>query len=133
MVPVDKRVLTRLSPSVPGGRVSTLTVIVGFAVWKAFARSVANFVAAGSFPPAINEMVVGPLEPPLALDEQATTPPSASGTSAATAKSRRGESLDAGLMHDSCRVEDREYEKKGAVRSNEQIQHGESFHALHAR
>jgi hypothetical protein len=39
-----------------------LTVIVGFALWNAAARSVANFVAAGSFPPAINEIVTGPLE-----------------------------------------------------------------------
>jgi hypothetical protein len=47
-----------------------LTVIVGFALWKSAARSVANFVAAGSFPPAINEIVTGPLEL-FALDEQA--------------------------------------------------------------
>src|SRR5215831_8741435 len=85
MVPVDKRVLTRLSPSVPPGRVSTLTVIVGFALWKAAARSFANFVAAGSFPPAINEMVVGPLEL-FALDEQAASaaPRRATQPSAAT-------------------------------------------------
>src|SRR5437868_3087830 len=62
MLPVAKRVLTRLSPSVPPGRVSTLTVIVGFALWNAAARSVANFVAAGSFPAASNEIVTGPLE-----------------------------------------------------------------------
>ena len=89
MVPVDKRVLMRLSPSVPPGRVSTLTVIVGFALWNAAAISFANFVAAGSFPPAINEIVVAPPEL-LALDEQATsaaptraTPPSVATTRAA--------------------------------------------------
>ena len=86
MVPVDKRVLTRLSPSVPGGRVSTLTVIVGFAWWNAVARSFANFVAAGSFPPAIKEMVIGPLEL-FELDEQAPSMPTrATPPSAATAR-----------------------------------------------
>src|SRR5262245_30251969 len=86
MARVAKRVLTRLSPSVPPGRVSTLTVIVGFAWWNAAARSVANFVAAGSLPPAISEMVTGPFEL-FELDEQATsarltsaTPPSAAAT-----------------------------------------------------
>src|SRR5215471_10694406 len=89
MVPVDKRVLTRLSPSVPPGRVSTLTVIVGFALWNAAARSVANFVAAGSFPPALNEIATGPLAL-FPLDEHAASipptrarPPSATATGAA--------------------------------------------------
>src|SRR5215467_9480574 len=85
MVPVDKRVLTRLSPSVPPGRVSTLTVIVGFAEWKAAAMSFANFVAAGSFPPAISVIVVGPFEL-LELDEQATSiPPTRARLPSATA------------------------------------------------
>src|SRR5215467_15569404 len=75
MVPVDKRVLTRLSPSVPPGRVSTLTVIVGFALWNAAAMSFANFVAAGSLPPAINEMVTGPFALLFELDEQAASIP----------------------------------------------------------
>jgi hypothetical protein len=33
--PVDSRVLTTLSPSVPCGRVSVLILIVGLAFWKA--------------------------------------------------------------------------------------------------
>src|SRR6476659_6981005 len=59
MVFVARRVLTRLSPSVPPGLVSTLTLIVGFAAMNLFARSVANFSAAGSLPPASSEMVTG--------------------------------------------------------------------------
>src|SRR5215471_18864704 len=96
MVPVDKRVLTRLSASVPGGRVSTLTVIVGFAWWNAVARSFANFVAAGSFPPAIKEMVIGPFEL-FELDEQAESimPTRATPPSAATARTVvRRENID---------------------------------------
>jgi hypothetical protein len=45
---------------VPPGRVSTLTVIDGFALWNAVAREFANFVAIGSFPPAMREMLVVP-------------------------------------------------------------------------
>src|SRR5262245_57922755 len=116
MVPVDRRVLTRLSPSVPPGRVSTLTVIVGFAWWNAVAMSFANFVAAGSLPPAINVMVTGPFALALLpLDEQAVRlrATSARGTSAATAVNRRSESLDAGLIHVSCRVAERRVREVG--------------------
>ena len=35
MSPVDRRVLTRLSPSAPPGRVSSLTAMSGFAFWNA--------------------------------------------------------------------------------------------------
>src|SRR5215467_15778681 len=136
IVPVDSRVLTRLSPSVPPGRVSTLTVIVGFAWWKAVARSFANFVAAGSFPPAIKEMVVGPLLALFALDEQAARPTatSARGTSAATAVSRRSECLDAGLIRVSCRVAECESGRKGVWDRGATIKfaRSESFQILEA-
>src|SRR3954452_4840763 len=45
MSPVDSRVLIRLSPSVPPGRVSTLTVMFGFFAWKSLANCSASFTS----------------------------------------------------------------------------------------
>src|SRR4051812_15617787 len=77
MSPVERRVLIRLSPSVPPGRVSTLTVMDGFALWKPVARSLANFVAAGSLPPARSETVEAPGDPPDELQPANAAPASA--------------------------------------------------------
>src|SRR3954466_2739831 len=84
MSPVERRVLTRLSPSVPPGRGSTLTVMDGLALWKPAARSLANFVAAGSLPPARSEIVVAPDDPPDKLQPASAAPASARAPSTAT-------------------------------------------------
>src|SRR4051812_45170862 len=77
MSPVESRVLTRLSPSVPPGRGSALTVIEGLALWKALTRSLANVVLAGSLPAASSEMVVAPPDPPDELQPARAAPMSA--------------------------------------------------------
>src|SRR5689334_7783262 len=63
MSPVDRRVLTRLSPSDPPGRVSSLTVMVGLAAWNALITAFA-LATVGSSLPERNVIVVVPPLPP---------------------------------------------------------------------
>jgi hypothetical protein len=82
----------RLSPSVPPGRVSTVTVTFGSALWKPAAYALAVAVATGSLPPASSLIVTGPLSlpelvPPLLLlyDEPPRPPEQAASDMASSA------------------------------------------------
>jgi hypothetical protein len=61
--PVDSFVLTRLSPSVPPGWISVLTVTPGFAFWKASTTDFAALMVAAVL--SMNRLIVlPPFEPP---------------------------------------------------------------------
>src|SRR5689334_15176820 len=98
--PVARRVLTRLSPSPPCGRVSILIVTFGFLAWKAAASALAGVsvcselstshesVTASPLPP-----LVPPLPPPLS---SLPKPPQAASAPVATSR--------ASHRHEPCHV-----------------------------
>src|SRR3954470_23419013 len=73
MSPVDSLVFTRLSPWVPGGRVSVLTVTPGFAFWKASTTSCADLTTSAALPMS-SVSVPPPLPPPAALLDEFAPP-----------------------------------------------------------
>src|SRR4051794_30501536 len=73
MSPVDNFVLTRLSPCVPPGRVSVLTVTPGLACWKAFTTSSADLMVVGAL--SMSSVSVLPPPPPAAPDDELDPPP----------------------------------------------------------
>src|SRR3954471_2396558 len=69
MSPVESLVFTRLSPWVPGGRVSILTVTPGFAFWKASTTSCADLTTSAALPTSSVRVLLPP-PPALPLDEE---------------------------------------------------------------
>src|SRR4029453_13437931 len=86
--PVESRVLTRLSPSEPPGRVSCLTVMFGLAAWKAAITAFA-LATSVSVAPVRNVIVVAPALPsPLLLPRLPALHPAANSVVAAARAGR---------------------------------------------
>src|SRR3954447_22969510 len=91
--PVARRVLTRLSPSPPCGRVSLLIVTFGFLAWNALARALAGSSVGSELPPSQESVTAWPLPllapPPPPLSSLPKPPQAASAPVAASSASHR--------------------------------------------
>jgi hypothetical protein len=94
MSPVDNRVLIRLSPSLPPGRLSTLMLMLGFFALKSFASWFAVEIVVSALSTRKVRVTLPPLESPLleprlpAPHAESAKAPTATATSAPR---RRGE------------------------------------------